>query len=115
MSLASLKVLVNEDCPVYDYSNSKKIIKKEEKTPEEPKVEKPSHKGITCDGCGISPIVGCRYKCAICQNFDYCEFCEEKFYSEHKHPFIKIYNPEMKIASIKCVVKADCPVYQKEK
>ena len=115
MNLVSLKVLVNEDCPVYDYSNSKKIIKKEEKIPEEPKIEKPSHKGITCDGCGISPIVGCRYKCAICQNFDYCELCEEKFYSEHKHPFIKIYNPEMKIASIKCVVKPDCPVYQKEK
>ena len=40
----------------------KKIIKKAEKNPEEYKVEKPSHKGITCDGCGISPIVGCRYK-----------------------------------------------------
>ena len=115
MNLESLKVIVNENCPVYDNSNSKKIIKKADKTPEEAKEEKPTHKGITCDGCGISPIVGSRYKCAVCQNFDFCEFCEEKLSSEHQHPFIKIYNPEMKLASIKCIVKADSPVYHKEK
>ena len=110
----SLKVIVNEDCPMHANYNSNKITKKEsDKTPEEPKEEKPTHKGITCDGCGISPIVGSRYKCAVCQNFDFCEICEEKLSSEHQHPFIKIYNPEMKLASIKCVVKADCPVYQK--
>ena len=111
----SLKDIVNEDCPMHANSNSKEIEKKSDKTPEESKEKKPTHKGITCDGCGISPIVGNRYKCALCQNFDFCEFCEEKFSSEHQHPFIKIYNPEMKLASIKCVVKADCPVYQKEK
>ena len=40
--------------------------------------EKIMHKGVTCDGCGVYPIIGCRYKCAICPNFDYCENCEKK-------------------------------------
>lgn len=46
------------------------------------------HNGVTCDGCGESPIVGVRYKCAVCKNFDYCANCEEKL--DHDHPFLKI-------------------------
>ena len=113
MKLCSIKVVVGEDCPIYDKSNSKKL--KKEKCccqKEEKKNEKPVHEGIFCDGCGCKDIVGCRYKCAVCQNFDYCEECEEKLSEKHLHPFIKIYNPEMKITSIKCVVKEDCPIYQ---
>ena len=118
MKLASIKIVIGEECPTYDNSNSKKVKlpkqeEEEKKTPETE--EKPIHKGITCDGCGISPIVGCRYKCAVCQNFDFCEVCEEKHSEEHQHPFIKIYNPSMKLAAIKCVVREDCPVYQKDK
>ena len=107
MRLASIKVVVGYDCPTYDNSNSKKLE-------EQPKNEKPEHKGIRCDGCGMNPIVGCRYKCAVCPNFDYCEKCEETLTEEHLHPFIKIYNPEMKISSIKCVVREDCPIYKKD-
>ena len=33
------------------------------------------HKGITCDGCGIGPIVGYRYHCRDCSNHDVCENC----------------------------------------
>ena len=33
------------------------------------------HPGITCDGCGVSPIVGYRYKCKHCPNHDICETC----------------------------------------
>ena len=36
------------------------------------------HFGVKCDGCGKFPIVGCRYKCAVCDDFDYCEDCEKK-------------------------------------
>ena len=107
MKLASIKVVVDEKCPVY---NRQKIAKEEKKVDE--KNEKPVHEGISCDGCGAKNIVGCRYKCAVCPNFDYCEECEEKLSDKHLHPFIKIYNPEMKIASIKCVVKDDCPTYK---
>lgn len=40
------------------------------------------HSGITCDGCSVSPIVGVRYKCQQCEDFDLCEKCE----GEGKHP-----------------------------
>lgn len=33
------------------------------------------HGGITCDGCGQSPIVGYRYHCRDCANHDVCETC----------------------------------------
>ena len=45
-----------------------------------------------CNGCGAFPIIGNRYKCKVCNNFDYCENCEAKYGNEHQHPFIKIYN-----------------------
>ena len=125
MKLASIKVVVDEECPTYDLSNSAKVKeqkekeekkeeKEEEKSTQKKEDEKPVHEGICCDGCGTKNIVGCRYKCAVCHNFDYCEECEEKLSEKHLHPFIKIYNPEMKIASIKCVVRDDCPIYEKE-
>jgi hypothetical protein len=47
-----------------------------------------THVGVSCDGCGESPIIGVRYKCAVCKNFDYCANCEEKL--DHDHPFLKI-------------------------
>ena len=28
-----------------------------------------------CDGCGVSPVVGYRYKCKDCANHDICENC----------------------------------------
>ena len=60
------------------------------------------HFGITCDGCGVFPIIGCRYKCAICEDFDFCEECEKKYGEEHSHPFLKIYEPKMTPISFKC-------------
>ena len=45
------------------------------------------HFGFICDGCGMKPIVGKRYKCKGCHNFDYCEQCFEKNKNIHKHEF----------------------------
>jgi len=60
--------------------------------------EKPSaksteviHEGVTCDGCGAYPLVGLRYKCIICHNFDFCDKCEGE--AKHPHAFIKIRHP----------------------
>ena len=53
------------------------------------------HRGYICDGCHMEPIIGNRYKCSICKDFDFCEACEEKFKNKHKHPFLKIYKPTM--------------------
>ena len=54
----------------------------------EPITEVVTHVGVSCDGCGESPILGVRYKCAVCKDFDYCSNCEEKL--DHDHPFLKI-------------------------
>lgn len=40
------------------------------------------HDNVECDGCGVGPIVGFRYKCVQCSNFDLCQRCE----AAHKHP-----------------------------
>ena len=34
------------------------------------------HVGITCDGCGASPIVGYRYRCKSCANHDVSPFLQ---------------------------------------
>ena len=48
---------------------------------------------IQCKGCEASQIIGIRYKCSICHNFDYCENCEEQLALLHNHPFLKIRIP----------------------
>lgn len=71
-------------------------IKTETKKVEEPakKIEEPQvnaevvHAHVTCDECHASPIVGVRYKCVVCPDFDVCVNCEAK--STHAHPFLKI-------------------------
>ncbi len=49
-----------------------------------------SHTGISCSGCGKCPIVGIRYKCVLCPDFDYCEECEEEKGYVHMHPLYKL-------------------------
>ncbi|CAE7448091.1 ref(2)P [Symbiodinium natans] len=33
------------------------------------------HFGIKCEGCGVNPIVGPRFKCLACPNYDLCGNC----------------------------------------
>ena len=33
------------------------------------------HVGITCDQCGQDPLLGVRYRCSVCPDFDLCEAC----------------------------------------
>lgn len=49
------------------------------------------HPRVTCDGCGVHPMVGVRYKCTICHDFDFCEQCEAT--KPHPHAWIKIDHP----------------------
>ena len=87
---------------VEHFHNYKKFF--EEMKKKETKDGKAIHFEYICDGCEMSPIIGNRFKCTVCEDFDYCEACEEKFRNEHKHPFLKIYKPTMDPVSIKCVI-----------
>jgi len=60
--------------------------------PQEQREEKPIHFGVRCDGCGMFPIQGIRYKCSVCDDFDFCENCEEN--TQHPHLFLKIRSPD---------------------
>jgi len=63
-------------------------------SPESPATKSAStalHKGVSCDECYISPIVGIRYKCTIRHDYDLCESCEAK--RVQPYPMIKCYAP----------------------
>jgi len=72
-----------------DVTQLRQIIQEEVQKAIEPKTT--VHHGVTCDGCGVNPIPGIRYKCFVCPDFDYCEKCEDSI--EHPHPFIKMKTP----------------------
>jgi len=85
---------------------AKPKLKKEEKIIKK-KEEKKNviHANYICDGCDADPIVGIRYKCAICPDFDYCEKCEKTMGLSHGHPLLKIRNPKDAPLYFKCELK----------
>lgn len=86
-------------------STSSKVLETEASKEEikmENKNEKSVHQYFVCDGCGKDPIVGARYKCAICHDFDLCEDCEAN--TIHDHPFLKIRHPGQKPMKIICIL-----------
>jgi hypothetical protein len=51
--------------------------------PETPR-DPAQHTGVQCDTCDVSPIVGARYKCMVCDDFDLCAVCHDgKKHDEH--------------------------------
>eukprot|EP00753_Platysulcus_tardus_P022664 PLAT9874.1.p1 GENE.PLAT9874.1~~PLAT9874.1.p1 ORF type:complete len:584 (-),score=144.04 PLAT9874.1:63-1814(-) len=66
------------------------------------------HKGVTCDGCSMSPIVGIRYQCACCDSFDLCADCAAADGSHAQlHPMLKIYDERQSPAHISVVIDTD--------
>lgn len=63
------------------------------------------HRSVTCDGCGVHPIVGVRYKCTVRDDFDLCEQCEKS--SVQPFAMIKIYEEEQAPAAIFVVLRDD--------
>lgn len=51
------------------------------------------HKHVECDMCGVHPIVGVRYKCTKCRNYDLCAACEAKELHPANHIMMKIRVP----------------------
>ena len=42
---------------------------------------------IRCDGCDRKPLIGVRYKCKTCEDFDFCEHCFSNK-TDHDHNFV---------------------------
>lgn len=47
-----------------------------------------------CNGCGMNPIGGIRYKCRSCYNYDLCHLCRIRGLHRH-HSFALIQRPYM--------------------
>jgi hypothetical protein len=43
------------------------------------------HTNVTCDGCEKTPIIGIRFKCDTCHNYDLCLECMEKQVVTNEH------------------------------
>jgi len=56
----------------------------------ETKEEDDIHEGVACDGCGMNPIKGIRFKCSVCPDFDLCSKCEVGSDHSTQHPLLKI-------------------------
>ena len=54
---------------------------------------KPINLMVSCQGCGMIPIIGERFKCTICPNFNYCKNCH-LYLNMHSHPFVEV-NPRI--------------------
>ncbi|KAE8150527.1 hypothetical protein BDV25DRAFT_154249 [Aspergillus avenaceus] len=51
------------------------------------------HRGVTCNSCGAMPILGIRYRCANCIDYDLCETCEAMQVHIKTHLFYKVRIP----------------------
>uniref|UniRef100_A0A3Q2Y7Y6 E3 ubiquitin-protein ligase HERC2 n=1 Tax=Hippocampus comes TaxID=109280 RepID=A0A3Q2Y7Y6_HIPCM len=51
------------------------------------------HPGV-CDGCQMFPINGARFKCRICDDFDFCENCFKTRKHNIRHSFGRINEPQ---------------------
>eukprot|EP00093_Oithona_nana_P002299 02299.XXX_59443_60838_1 [CDS] Oithona nana genome sequencing. len=66
-----------------------KIPAEQQPTPQGPQEE---HFGVTCDGCQ-GPVIGFRYKCVKCPDYDLCGKCEAKGFHPG-HNMMRIATPE---------------------
>ena len=48
------------------------------------------HENIWCNGCQKRPIVGIRFRCIICPNFDFCADCKSSQSHPGTHRFVEI-------------------------
>lgn len=61
----------------------------------------PYHQEIGCNYCFMKPIIGARFKCKTCENFNLCESC---FYTpyDHQHNFVRIAEPGLYLFLAPC-------------
>ena len=66
------------------------------------------HNDIKCNNCGVCPIIGYRYKCLECLNYNLCDECEKKVSHEHKFIRYVIEESEEKKYSYECLTSKLC-------
>jgi hypothetical protein len=71
--------------PLYDGSVSLDTLKDE-------------HDGFYCDGCDSSPIVGTRFRCLECHDYDLCEKCNAKGPAVHNKAHTMLCIPKRLVA-----------------
>eukprot|EP00762_Andalucia_godoyi_P002409 ANDGO_02828.mRNA.1 putative E3 ubiquitin-protein ligase HERC2 len=87
--LAYKRVVINADSFFYSFQSGGYI-----------------HDTVTCDACSMSPMLGKRYKCTCCEDFDICEKCFPRIRSQHDdtHAFLQIRRPaQLNPARIPCL------------
>ncbi|ETW03314.1 hypothetical protein, variant [Aphanomyces invadans] len=47
------------------------------------------HRYVQCDGCGLNPLVGHRFKCRSCSNYDLCTVCYVGNVHDLDHVFLR--------------------------
>jgi outer membrane biosynthesis protein TonB len=70
------------------------------------------HQNIICDGCEQTPIVGARFKCTVCPDYDLCSACESKNIHPSSHALLKLKEPKRNDIhhNIKCDGCGVCPI-----
>ena len=81
----------------------KTYVQQQKACQEENRFKQVIHRNVVCDGCNVSPILGVRYKCVVCEDYDLCAQCEAK--DNHKHPMLKITSPKKYKEFMKDLIK----------
>lgn len=91
--LANVQVPLSSSVPTTPAPQGQSTTSEESKDAKDSE-EGNSHQGVICDGCSASPIVGIRWKCSVCPDYDLCEACEAKGgVHDASHPLIKVVKP----------------------
>ena len=101
-TLTNVNLEQNQNASKHSFEDMVRNIIRNELEQVNPKKSQVVHEGVTCSRCYCENIVGARYWCSECLNFNLCEDCEERI--EHDHALLKIKKPKEKQDDLKSLV-----------